>query len=241
MLQQPYKSILNASIALMGGIVLFCNQASESLATSQTRSQPNTYTPSDRPKPQRTQGGGSRGCVNNQPVSLKLLVPQDHTAFTADSHPTFSWYVSTIPSMPMEIALVEEGVAQPILVKRLEVKNSGLLQFKLPQEASGLQVGKEYRWTVSLVCNPERPSQSIYARAWIQRKDISLNLHKNILSKKSSYDKALAYIQAGIWYDAIASIAEPKSNSSEITLASTLLQDLLQQVGIKEASELKLL
>lgn len=237
MLLPSYKNILTASVAFIGGMVLLCSQTSESLAINQT----NTYTPTDRPKPQRTQGGGSRGCVNSHPVSLKLLVPQDHTAFTANSHPTFSWYVSTVPSMPMEIALVEEGVAQPILVKRLTVKNSGLLQFKLPQEVSGLEVGKEYRWTVSLVCNPERPSQSIYARAWIQRKDVSLNLYKNILSKKSSYDKALAYIQAGIWYDAIASIAEPTSNSSEIRLASTLLQDLLRQVGIKEASEIKLL
>jgi len=173
MLLPSYKNILKASVAFIGGMVLLCSQTSESLAINQT----NTYTPTDRPKPQRTQGGGSRGCINSQPVSLKLLVPQDHTAFTANSHPTFSWYVSNVPSMPMEIALVEEGIAQPMLVKRLTVKNAGLLQFKLPPEIPGLEVGKEYRWTVSLFCNPERPSQSIYARAWIQRKDVSLPLY----------------------------------------------------------------
>jgi hypothetical protein len=146
--------------------------------------------------------------------------------------------------MPLELALVEDGVAQPILVKRLPIKNAGLMKFKLPQDVPSLQVGKEYRWTVSLICNPERPSQSIYAHAWIKRADTSPSLDKNIANDKSAYDKTLAYIKAGIWYDAIASISESpvsKLSNSEMTLASNLFQNLLQQVGLKEASTIKLL
>ena len=47
-----------------------------------------------------------------------------------------------------------------------------------------------------------------------------------------------------IWYDAIASISESpllKLSNSEITLASNLFQDLLQQVGLKEARTIKFL
>jgi hypothetical protein len=142
--------------------------------------------------------------------------------------------------MPLVLSVVEEGVAQPILVKQLPVKNSGLMQFKLPQDVSGLQIGKEYRWTVSLVCNPNRPSQSVYANALIERKAVSSDFGGNF-GEKSAYDKTLAYIKAGIWYDAIASISESRSSGSDLTLASNLFKNLLQQVGLKEASELKLL
>ncbi len=230
-----YKSFSKTLSLLVGGMVIAISQPTISLPDAQAQ-----YTPTDRTRPQRTQGGGSRGCVNAEPVSLQLLVPEEDRSRTVSSHPTLSWYISAVPSTPLELALVEEGVAKPILVKRLTVKNAGLMQFKLPQDASGLEIGKEYRWTVSLICNPERPSQSTYARAWIGRSAISASLDKT-LANKSSYDKALAYIKAGIWYDAIASITEPQLSGSDLTLASTLFKDLMQQVGIKEAGVIKLL
>ncbi len=219
----------------MGGILIAVSQPAISLSDVQAQ-----YSPTDRTRPQRTQGGGSRGCVNAEPVSLQLLVPEENNSRTVSSHPTLSWYISAVPSTPLEFALVEEGVAKPILVKRLPVKNAGLMQFKLPEDVSGLQIGKEYRWTVSLICNPERPSQSTYARAWIERSSVSSSLDKNLASK-SSYDKALAYIKAGIWYDAIASITEPQLSGSDLTLASNLFKDLMQQAGIKESGAIKLL
>jgi hypothetical protein len=231
-----YKNVFPLAVALIGGFFLAASKPDVAIAQS-------GYVPPERPKPQRTQGGGSRGCLNTQPVNLQLLAPKDYTGKTVSAYPTLSWYVSAVPAMPLEIALVEEGVAEPILVKRLPVKNAGIMNFKLPDSSSGLHIGKDYRWTISLVCNPERPSQSIYARAWIQRSDTPKDLDKNLVGL-SAYDKTLAYIKAGIWYDAIASISESHVSTlsnSEITLASNLFQDLLQQVGLKEARTIKFL
>jgi hypothetical protein len=218
----PYLTVL------VGGFFFAANHSAMVFAQ-------NGYTPPERPKPQRTQGGGSRGCLNSEPVNLQLLVPKDYTAVTTSAYPTLSWYISSVPSMPLEVALVEEGVAEPILVKRLPVKNAGIMNFKVPQDLSGLQVGREYRWTVSLICNSERPSQNVYASAWIEKVNTPQNLDKNLVSM-SAYDKTLAYIKAGIWYDAIASISESPSSklsSTEIALTANLFQDLLKQVGIK--------
>lgn len=209
-------------------------------AMSGTFSSSPAYKPTPRPQPQRTEGGGSRGCLNTESVALQLLVPKDHTAFTSSAYPTLSWYISAVPSIPLELSLVEEGVAEPILVKQLPVKNAGLMKFKLDEDTAGLEVGKQYRWTVSLICNPSRPSQSIYARAWLERVPVSKDVAKKI-ANRSAYDKALAYIQAGIWYDAIAVIYESQLTDSDAVLASNLFQKLLQQVGIAEAGAIKLL
>ncbi|PZO36748.1 MAG: hypothetical protein DCF19_20430 [Pseudanabaena frigida] len=55
MLLKSYKNILPASIAFVGGMIFAVGQPEVLLANVQVG-----YTPTDRPKPQRTQGGGSR-------------------------------------------------------------------------------------------------------------------------------------------------------------------------------------
>ena len=55
MLLKSYKDILPASVAFIGGVVLIVGQPEFALANGQAG-----FTPTDRPKPQRTQGGGSR-------------------------------------------------------------------------------------------------------------------------------------------------------------------------------------
>ncbi|NKB18111.1 MAG: DUF928 domain-containing protein [Pseudanabaena sp. CRU_2_10] len=124
--------------------------------------------PASRTRPQRTQGAGSRGCPQTQTVALQLLIPSDRTARTTVSHPTLAWYLSTVPSTPLQLALTEEGAAKPVFVRDLPVSHPGVMRYVLPSELPGLQSGKEYRWTVSLICNPDRPSQNAYARGWIE-------------------------------------------------------------------------
>ncbi len=59
MLLKSYKNILPASVAFVGGIMFAVGQPELALANNQAG-----FTPSDRPKPQRTQGGGSRLHLN---------------------------------------------------------------------------------------------------------------------------------------------------------------------------------
>ncbi len=73
MLLKSYKNILPASVAIIGGIMFFVGQPELALAKDQAG-----YTPTDRPKPQRTQGGGSRlhlEVVSTPSQSLSLENP----------------------------------------------------------------------------------------------------------------------------------------------------------------------
>ncbi|OYQ62307.1 hypothetical protein B9G53_22820 [Pseudanabaena sp. SR411] len=63
MLLKSYKNILPASVAFIGGIIFVVGQPEFALANYQAG-----YTPTERPKPQRTQGGGSR-------LLLKVVLP----------------------------------------------------------------------------------------------------------------------------------------------------------------------
>jgi hypothetical protein len=66
MLFKSYKNILPASVAFIGGIIFVVGQPEFALANYQAG-----YTPTDRPKPQRTQGGGSR-------LLLEIVPPPSH-------------------------------------------------------------------------------------------------------------------------------------------------------------------
>ncbi|GBO55395.1 hypothetical protein APA_3546 [Pseudanabaena sp. lw0831] len=59
MLLKSYKNILPASVAFIGGMIFAVGQPELALANDQAG-----FTPTDRPKPQRTQGGGSRLHLN---------------------------------------------------------------------------------------------------------------------------------------------------------------------------------
>ncbi len=59
MLLQMHKSILPALIAVIGGMICVVGQSQFNFVTSQDNRNL-AFTPTERPKPQRTQGGGSR-------------------------------------------------------------------------------------------------------------------------------------------------------------------------------------
>lgn len=200
--------------------------------------------PTGRERIQRTEGSGSRGCPRGAFGAISLLTPNDHVGLTVSNRPTFSWYVSAHPSTPMRFALVEPGVPQPILVKQLYVNKTGIVQLELPSNVSELSVGKTYRWTVSLVCNAKRPSENIYVRSWIARVPNRVN-ELQLLANATpqtlrEFDpemlrqRAIAYAQSGIWYDAIATISKAYLANPQDRSSAAYLHLLLNQVGLSQ-------
>lgn len=198
--------------------------------------------PSGRDKIQRTEGAGSRGCPSDSFGSLSLLIPKNHIGLTATDHPTFSWYVSKVPSTEMQFALVEPGVSKPLLVKQFHSDKNGFVQLELPQNVPGLSIGKVYRWTVSLVCNAKRPSENIYVRSSIIRIANSTQTN-NQLTGLASLDQSYAqklrqtaavYAQSGIWYDAIANVSKAYLADPRDGLNAQYFRFLLDEVGLSQ-------
>ena len=158
-----------------------------------------------RPGRKRTQArkpGGYRGdsCNLRSQDPITLIVPQDHIPLTTSKRPTFFWNVNTI-SHPIRFTLYEPGQPDPIYVQNITPTAPGIVALKLPSTANTLKIGIQYRWTVSVICNPKKPSENIYAKAWIERVESSI-ASGNAESCRSYYARS------GIWYDALACQAE---------------------------------
>ncbi len=143
--------------------------------------------------------GGSRGCPDKVTTAIALLVPQDHIPLTISSHPTFWWYLSEKISLPILFTLLEPG-HKPIYSKEFKANSSGFMALTLPETAPPLEIGKEYRWSVSIICNPQKPSQNIYTEAWIERVDAT----QVKVEEQTELSCHLAYAQLGLWYDALS-------------------------------------
>ena len=194
------------------------------------------YVPPYRGTPRRTQGAGTRGDDESKEVTLKLLVPNDHTGQTLSSHPTFFWYVSEIPEEPVEFALVESGVAQPIFVEQLQLEKAGIIRMEMPKNLPELVPGKEYRWTVSLVSNANRRSNDTFAQSWIKRVAETPALKQQLAKAKSARDRASIYAQAGLWYDAVNVLLNAQSTNPTNGSIREAFLSLLDGAGLTEVA-----
>lgn len=175
-----------------------------------------------------------QGCEGAEPISLMLITPPEHAATTLSAHPTFLWQVSGPSNAPMQFALMAPGHRQPLYQQTLKADRAGVIAVTLPESAA-LDLGQQYRWTVSLICDADRPSQNVYARAWVTRVAPSTNLALQLLGIKPGPEaeqlRALAYATAGVWYDAAASLNQAQ-NFTQNRLVAAALQAQLDKIGL---------
>lgn len=217
--------------------------ANAQLSKSSTHRSSQQYIPPIASNPRRTIGSGSRG--SPQDIITLLIPSEDYAGQTTLSHPTFFWYLSQPVNGPIEFALVETGVAEPIFKTQIDSPDVGIMQLELPKNLPGLKVGHTYRWSVRLVHNTKRPSANPFSMSWIQRVSTPIALEqppsvaaaKSYVPSQTWRDRAWSYAEAGLWYDALAAMSKAEAaNSSELATNNDFL-DLLEQVGLTQVTQ----
>ncbi|UIE38001.1 DUF928 domain-containing protein [Leptodesmis sichuanensis] len=205
-------------------------------ATPAAAKDPIRYKPPTLPGPVRTAGTGSRtvGCAMDKTATLLPLVPDRHIGQTVSDRPPLLWYVAGAKSV--EVTLVQPGVAKPIFEQTVQIHNPGIVQVNFPDNAPALQPGQEYRWSVAVVCNPKRRTQdTAYTQAFIKRLPASARLEQQLAAAKSDQERSRIYAEAGLWYDALATLAKANASDPANESIRADFYSLLHQVGLNEA------
>ncbi|MBF2029769.1 MAG: DUF928 domain-containing protein [Oscillatoriales cyanobacterium C42_A2020_001] len=189
-----------------------------------------SYKPPKLKRAIRTAGTGSRGCDKFNRVTILPLVPDNHVGLTASPRPTFMAYL--VGAKSAEFTLVEPGVNKPLAVKTVQPNAKGIVKVELPTTTPDLIADKDYRWSIAVICNPNRRSQDIYAQGWVQRVPITNELGKAIASTRSDQVRARLYAEAGMWYDAIAILSSANATDPKNSAVREDLAALLNQVGL---------
>ncbi|MFB2978377.1 DUF928 domain-containing protein [Microseira sp. BLCC-F43] len=200
--------------------------------------------PSNLDKPGEREGGGSRGpCIaETSPTIHKTiaLVPVNGFGTTLAARPTFFVYVPTInpgetPQMQFVLTTADNRLVYRTTFST--IPSPGIVSFSLPDRANSpiLELGKTYKWTVTLVCNPndDDRSDSQLAAGSIQRIAPPSRMASELARTTSLQDKVAVYAKYGIWYDALGAIASLRRTADNPALQNDWLA-LLTSVELQK-------
>jgi len=183
------------------------------------------------PRAGSTAPGGVRtgGCSAASTTGLIPIAPQTHIGQTASTQPTFAWFSLESDSYLTEFRIAEyrdDGGFNVIYKTEFDsdaqVLPSGITTVSLSGTDVRLSPGTTYRWQALLVCDPNRPSESLVAEADITVVDAST---PDVSSATDAAERSLLYAEAGLWYDAIgAALTADSADGRDIQI--TLLEDL---------------
>lgn len=124
-----------------------------------------------RTYPREGKRTGSRNpleCEYPVNTTIKTLRPDtDENIYTQKSHPNFLFYIQGQPqssqqAKPIKIrySIVDLKAAKTVIYSNFEIEQTNtLIALSLPEEISGLEAGKEYRFTIGLICQEDRPNR----------------------------------------------------------------------------------
>lgn len=207
--------------AMVGGSLWSAAQAQE-------------YVPPDRGLPGRREGGGTRGNCLRSDTRLLALIPNSNYGTTLSEYPTFFWYVPHTTTQSAEFVLLDEDDNEVYKSTFQISENPGIISHTLPADGTiaPLEIGKDYHWYFSLICDTRDRSGDIFAEGWIQRVEPSPELADQLATSALS-DRPTIYAQAGIWYDALSTLANLyQAEPTNSQLANHWLI-LLRSVGLE--------
>lgn len=202
--------------------------------------------PKGEPAPKQTIGGGRRNSdgqcqkdrtiqpserIARESLEQKLipLIPTNKLGLTVSPTPTFFAYVPKTSAIAVEFT-IENPQGKGIAQKRVKLTNSPSIVY-VQFEKTSLEVGKDYKWLVSVVCESGDPEDT-YSEGIIRRIQPNPALTKQ-LDKASAIDKVYLYGKFGIWHEAMANLAQLRLAQPNNTELKTIWIDLLKSSNLE--------
>ncbi|BAY45656.1 hypothetical protein SAMD00079811_32630 [Scytonema sp. HK-05] len=137
---------------------------------------------------------------------LTAIMPQANVGLTTVANPVLLFYVpKTSTQAGLELVILDENKNN--VVTKQSYKPSGKAGVvSIPLTTASLEVGKQYRWSFSVICNPKARSHDRVVEGAIKRIQPEAQLTTQ-LKNASPQQVAHVYAQAGIWQDSIATLA----------------------------------
>ncbi|MBD0345323.1 MAG: DUF928 domain-containing protein [Coleofasciculus sp. Co-bin14] len=189
--------------------------------------------------PRRVQGGGTRAPGSSCQMDgkpLKALIPGNRFGVTVSPYPTFFVYVPalSLENSPRVEFVLEDMEGNTIYSSSFKTSgSSGIISLSLPNQGglSPLEVGKDYKWSFSIICQSDERSQDITVEGWVRRVEVSPML-KTRLAQASRQTQVELYAEAEIWHDALATLVRlRRTNPNDSALTATWTR-LLQSAGL---------
>jgi len=178
------------------------------------------------------------GCASSSQLSLTALVPKNKIARTVSDYPTFFFY---LPQTEAELAefILEDESGNQIYQQDLTIKNlSGVIGLSIPANTNvpPLEVGKNYTWKFTVVCDADDRSSDQLETGVVRRVELSPDILSQ-LEKADPREKTFIYAQNGIWQDALSNLAAARRANPNEAVFQTDWESLLDSVTLAEIAK----
>ncbi|MEG4633114.1 DUF928 domain-containing protein [Microcoleus sp. AR_TQ3_B6] len=176
-------------------------------------------------------------CDERSKIKLTALVPESLIGRTVSEYPVFFFYLpkSDFDDTQAEFALIDEK-DNFIYETPLKIKNSpGVMSVSIPanKNVPPLEAGKNYRWSIALICYPEDRSTDVVATGIVRRVELSADILRE-LDAADPPQKTVIYAQNGIWQDALSTLAAVRRANPNNTDLAADWESLLDSVKLGE-------
>lgn len=192
-----------------------------------------TYIPpkQDKEKPQESQSSATRGCRQDLTEVVTLIAPEAHQGLTTLAQPILFYSVAQKVSSPALLTVAEINGRSALVESKIDLSEPGIKTFKFPSKVL-LENNQDYLWTITIVCNPKRPSDSVEVQTTLKRVPIEAELARQLAQAKTPRQKSYYSALSGLWYDSLyhLSFLVPEQAQSDF-------QDLLEQINLKVSED----
>lgn len=192
------------------------------------------FDPPGDPEPKGgTSGAGSRDgsrCSSSE-KPIKSLMPERNFGLTFKERPPVFIYLPKT-SAKKALLIFRDEVGKYYERALLPITNSGgIISFNLPQEKPPLSLGKNYQWSLVVICgNNVQPDDPTF-HGWVQRVAINSKIDSELINQTPIW-RAKWYAERGYWYEMLMSMDEATKAGSKSTQLTALLQKFWRSMGV---------
>ncbi len=184
-------------------------------------------------QPDDTSSAGSRTglkCTQDE-QPIRAIMPRQNYGLTFEEHPSIFVYLADTSAQQVVLTLQDESGDDYQRAFLPIVDRSGITSFTLPDDQSAPIVGKNYQWSLVIVCGETVQPDDPVLQGWVQRVEASPELERE-LAQKSEVDRIAWLAQKGYWYDTIAAIDRARTLSPDNAQLENFWNNVLELVGV---------
>ena len=190
---------------------------------------PITYIPpqQDKEKAQTSQSSAARGCRQNLTDVVTIIAPKDHVGETTLAQPILFYSVSRQIENKALLTIAEITGRSALVESEISLKQPGIKAFKMPTNVN-LKISTDYLWTITILCNPKRPSDNVEIQTILTRVPERTEVKRKIEQALTPREKSHYSASSGLWYDTLYYLYQLDNDEAETTF-----KDLLEQINLQ--------
>jgi hypothetical protein len=188
-------------------------------------------------QPDDTSSAGSRNglkCEQDKNTqTIQAIMPSRNYGLTLEERPSIFVYLADTSAQQVVLILQDESADYYQRAFLPIVDRAGITSFTLPEDKSAPIAGKNYQWSLVIVCGETVQPDDPVLYGWVQRVEASPQQERE-LAQKSEVDRIAWLAQNGYWYDAIAEIDRVRHLSPGNAQLESFWQNVLEMAGVRE-------